>query len=540
MTTAALDHLRAAADQARAGWLPQRWERIDGPGPDGYAVTRFPSLHGPMGGIDGDLALEPGQELTIRCDLPDGERLDLMLWSLFPTAVRQGGRSLLDDDVPPAACGPALIPLEPGGRLELTVRAFDHQLYRPWHWFRFTTTEQRRRFEELDVAWAQLYLADALAVTAGERAAVGMAAGHAAVGRYAAMVEALAPLGERIAAREVHLVGHSHIDLNWLWRMPDTVQIVLRDIRSVLALLDDYPEMTFTHSQPASYRMVQEHAPELFSRIRAHIAAGRWEPATLQWVEGDTNMASSEATARQALEAVLYARTELGASPTVLLAPDTFGHAGNLPQIVASAGGRFYYHHRCNPGWPAYWWEGQDGTRLLAVSTPTYSGDITAGDLARAAVAGGDSLVSMHFYGVGDHGGGPTREALDALRRLQGQPLLPTARCSTVARYAEAVSADNLPVHRGESATTFEGCYTTHADTKRFNRHGENLLQTAETLAALAGHDDAERLGDLVEAWRTVLFNQFHDILDGSAIREVYEDQAADFEAVAELAGVVT
>ena len=283
--------------------------------------------------------------------------------------------------------------------------------------------------------------------------------------------------------------------MNWLWTWNDTNNVIYRDFKSVLALMDDYPELTFTHSQPATYENIRQQAPELFARVVEFIRQGRWEPATLTWVEGDTNMASGEAMARQLLESVLYSRQQLGAVPTTFLAPDTFGHAGNLPQLAASAGAARYYHHRCNPGqadlWPAYWWEGQDGTRLLAISTPSYNGDIRARDLAETAMRAlkhGQS-DSLHFHGIGDHGGGPARQNLDALRRFQQHPLLPAARCSTLARYTQRLleAGGALPVQRGESSTIFEGCYTTHGDIKRYNRHGENLLCTADTLAALAG-----------------------------------------------------
>jgi alpha-mannosidase len=256
-------------------------------------------------------------------------------------------------------------------------------------------------------------------------------------------------------------------------------------------------------------------------------------------------MASGEAHARQLLEGVTFSREQLGARPGAFLAPDTFGHAGNVPQLAASAGATCYYHHRGNPGqadqWPAYWWEGQDGTRLLAISTYTYNGDILARDLAEAAIKARrhGHAASLHFHGIGDHGGGPARQNLDALRRFQRRALLPAARCSTLAAYTRAIvdSGVALPLHHGESSTIFEGCYTTHADTKRYNRAGENLLSTADTLLALAGQERDERMR---EAWRALLFNQFHDILDGSAIHESYRKNADDFAMIAETAGAVT
>nr|MBA2481597.1 hypothetical protein [Planctomycetota bacterium] len=225
--------------------------------------------------------------------------------------------------------------------------------------------------------------------------------------------------------------------------------------------------------------------------------------------------------------------------------PDTFGHAGNLPQLVASAGGTRYYHHRCNPGqadiWPAYWWEGKDGTRVLGISTPSYNGGINASgivDSADRARRHGQPCGLM-FHGIGDHGGGPARQNLDVLRRVGKRPLMPTANCSTMARYSDQILASGvqLPVHRGESSTIFEGCYTTHADAKANNRAGENLLCTADTLAALAGID---RQKQLVPAWRTVLFNQFHDILDGAAIHESYVLNHEHFEQVSAATKAVT
>jgi alpha-mannosidase len=242
--------------------------------------------------------------------------------------------------------------------------------------------------------------------------------------------------------------------------------------------------------------------------------------------------------ARQLLEGVTYSREELGSSPEVVMAPDTFGHCGNLPQLATSAGARVYYHMRCNPGgdkspWPAYWWEGDDGTRILAVSTPDYFGHITAGEAARSVVraAAAGQASALQLYGVCDHGGAPTRQSLEALRRLQDSALLPRLICSTLAEYADALLTEkpDLPVHRGESSLTFRGCYTSHTDAKDLNRRGEELLTTADTLAVLAGLAEDSVL---TAAWRTHLRHQFHDILGGSSIADVYADQAADANVV--------
>jgi alpha-mannosidase len=566
-----LARLGEAADRYCAGWVPRAWYKVAGPGPDRLETREVgaPRDEGGLAGLvlDG-LTLQPGGDLTLSLplELPPslgevylaGDPLELTVNSIYPVGLSANGRRLFDDDLPLVASGPAVVEvlerIEPGpnGHLEAVIRAPDNQLAdMGWTVFHFTTPALRARFELLDLAWAQLYLADQLAGSADERKAVDVAAlrvpeqlvtddGAGLAAALGEMAEALAPLAARVAQLSVHIVGHSHIDLAWLWTRRDTARVLERDARSVLAMLDDYPEMTFTHSQPAGYQVIGERAPDLLEAIRSHVAAGRWEPATMQWVEADANLISGESAARQLLEGVLYSREVLGRSPTVLLAPDTFGHAGNLPQLAASAGARAYYHHRCNPGskregpWPAYWWEGDDASRILAVSTPSYNNEVTASALARTAITLGHEhglSQSLLVVGVGDHGGGPTRRSVETLRRLHEQPLLPQTLWSTVAAFAGDVlsSGAALPTHRGESDTTFEGCYSTHADAKGYNRHAEALLGSAETLAVLAGVD---RRATLTEAWRSTLYNQFHDIIAGSSIADVYADYAHDFAAV--------
>lgn len=557
----ALDRLRQAADRALNGFPDVEWRRVSGPGPDTIRHDGAGGLHG--------LTFEPGQEVVLETDMTvpasamgvqlEGDALEGILFALYPIQIVANGVQVFEDAMPPAAAGPSSFVIVPAiqaganGLVEMRVNVPDNQTT-PWFNLRLTTPGLRARFEALDVAWASLSLAQDVASTPSDRAIVETAAacipdplpedGPALETALASMASALMPLAGRIKANRVHLVGHSHIDMNWLWTWSDTVEVIKRDIRSVLQLMDEFPELTFSHSQPATYEVIRLEEPALFDRILARIAEGRWEPITLQWVEGDVNMASGEATARQLLEAVHYTRDVLGFEPSTFHAPDTFGHAGNLPQLVQSAGGKRYYHHRANPGrynqWPAYWWEGQDGSRVLGISTQSYNGEIHARDLVQVvrAAAKNNHACALHFHGIGDHGGGPSRQNLQALRRFTVNPLLPTAFCSTLEAYSAELLGDNpsLPNHQGESSTIFEGCYTTHADTKRMNREGENLLCTADTLATLADVST----DSLTDAWRTVLFNQFHDIFDGSAIHEVYAKQADDYNAVTEAAGHVT
>jgi alpha-mannosidase len=553
-----LFRLRRAANEIANAWPITRWTKIAGPGPaflDQDALGHFSGL-----------TFLPGQDLTLatRLNLPArlagvslcGDPLEATIMSLYPTEITWDEEPVFTEGGVPVAAGPALITVIPqlqegdNGELLITVHIPNNQTT-PWFHVYFTTPRLRAHFELLDLAWAELAWADALAETADEIANVLLAVSHVPVDlaqfdktTLARLEKELSPLSAKSRQHTVHLIGHSHIDMNWLWTWPDTRNVIYRDFKNILDLMVEYPELTFTHSQPATYEDIRQHAPELFTRVVAYIQEGRWEPATLTWVEGDTNMASGEAMARHLLESVCFSRQHLLFEPTSFLAPDTFGHAGNLPQLATSAGAMRYYHHRCNPGqgelWPAYWWEGQDGTRVLAISTPTYNGDIRARDLVETALRAwkNGQSVSLHFHGVGDHGGGPARQNLDALRRFQKHPLLPSAHCSTLARYSQCLldTGTTLPVKRGESSTIFEGCYSTHADIKRYNRKGENLLCTADTLAALAGLDFKEKLQP---AWRTLLFNQFHDILDGTGIHETYEKCANDFIEISSAAKMV-
>lgn len=550
----ALTRLRRDADVVATGWRPTwRWQRLEG------ARAEIASM--------ADVDLQPGasQVLTARLDIPEelhgvpmaGAELKVRADGIFPVRLSIGDVVLIDEGLPMVAAGPALVQALPrvrigdNGEVRLEIHRPASQGAGPawsnWIGVHFTTPALVQRFEQLDLAWARLRLAAEFACTDAERAAVTEAAALVpseasalTVAELSLQLEqvatALRPVATRIANVRVHIIGHCHIDLAWLWTWEETREVIKRDMRSVLALMRDYPEMTFTHSQPAGYDLIRREEPEMFSQIQGHVRSGRWEPATAQWVEADTNLASGEAAATQLLEGVTFTREHLGVSPEVFFAPDTFGHAGNLPQVIAEAGVRVYYHHRGNPGgrhgrWPAYWWEGIDGTRVLATSTLTYNGELTAASIAEAAIEAIDAGLddALLFVGVGDHGGGPTRQGLDLLRQIGSAPGMPTSTCSTMGAYADAIieSGASLPVHRGESPTIFEGCYTTHADAKKANRDGENRLATAQTLAALA---QLPQDSELIQAWRDLCFHQFHDILPGSAIQEVYEHTQRDYE----------
>ena len=574
----ALQQLEAASLQAESGWLARRWISRADDGTEHAAIMNIETYHLRQVGVFETFKVEAdlGVELELELELPAsingvsivGEALQLTINSLRPIDIFVDGDRVFGDAIPVVASGPALIDVVPSitaghnGRLMLRVLptpvALDGDWGRTGITIQFTTARLRERWHLLDLALARLELAQQFARSDAERAAVRSFAGavpndisSAPTDELAqllageSVLESLAWLDTALAAFRIHCIGHSHIDLAWLWTYDDTREVIFRDMRSVVGLFADYPEFRFTHSQARGYAEIEESHPELFGTLTALIEQGRLEPATMQWVESDINIPSGMAQTRQLIEGVKYSREKLGVSPKVFLAPDTFGQNGNLPQMARDAGAEVYYHHRANPGfadvgshWQAYWWEGDDGTRLLAVGTAIYLGPVTASRLARDLITlgvGNGVTEICYFYGVGDHGGGPTRADLDTIRAVGSATGFPAVQCSTVMDYVAALLATepDLPVVKGESDHVFEGTYVTRVDAKRMNRSSENALVEAETLVALAGIGAADELS---KAWRGILHHQFHDILGGSAVAAAYLDQRRDAEHAARCA----
>lgn len=574
----AIGRLEAAALAAEGGWLAQLWISRSHDGDEHPVAMNIETYHLRQVGVFESFSVEAdrGIELEVDLKLPEsiggasliGETLQLTINSLRPIDIFVDDVRVFGDTVPVVASGPALIDIVPSvkaghnGRMLLRVLPSPVPLDGDWGrtgvTVQFTTQALRERWHSLDLALARLELAREFARTDAERAAV-LSLARAMPHDFSdattsdltrtfatpEMREQLGWLDAALAKFRIHCVGHSHIDLAWLWTYDDTREVIFRDMRSVVGLFADYPEFRFTHSQARGYAEVEDSHPELFAELTDLIGQGRLEPATVQWVESDINIPSGIAQSKQLTEGVKYSRDKLGVSPTVLLAPDTFGQNGNLPQLARAAGAEVYYHHRANPGfadagshWQAYWWEGDDGTRLLAVGTAIYLGPVTASRLARDLITLGvrNGLTEIcYFYGVGDHGGGPTRADLDTIRSLGTAAAFPAVQCSTVMDYVTALLATepDLPVFRGESDHVFEGTYVTRVDSKRMNRSSENALVEAETLGALAGIEAREQIS---EAWRGVLHHQFHDILGGSAVAAAYADQYRDAALAADCA----
>jgi alpha-mannosidase len=336
-----------------------------------------------------------------------------------------------------------------------------------------------------------------------------------------------------LKAKTALVIGHAHIDMNWLWTYPETVACGQDTFRQVLAFMDEFPDFTFMQSQPALYKAIEKIDPPLFARIGQRVAEGRWELGGGQFTEGDTNMSSGEALARSFLLGQRYFLARFGQHAKIGWLPDNFGHASQLPQVLRLAGCEFFYFHRCQPYTGTFWWQGPDGSRVLCYSNRNYNGQVTPRireDFDQ--IVPGESRL-LQIVGVGDHGGGPTRADLEAVQRLNHTPHFPTVRCATAESFFRQAAADmaGRPTHTGEMQFIFEGCYTTIARVKEGNRRCEAALFAAELLATLrhlAGQPYPAT--GLRHAWEIVTFNQFHDILCGSAIHESNADSVADYK----------
>jgi alpha-mannosidase len=362
------------------------------------------------------------------------------------------------------------------------------------------------------------------------------------------------------------LAGHAHIDLAWLWPLEETERKTRRTFQTVAGLLERYPEMTFTHSSGEAYELVRETDPDLFVRVRDLAAGGRWEPAGGMWVEPDLNMTSGESIVRQLLWGQRWFERAFGERHRVGWLPDCFGFTPALPQLMRGAGIDGFFTTKLNWSetnpfpYDLFWWEGLDGTRLLthmfrnerpetAPGLGGYNGDTSPESLLGVWHNFKGRLVhpeSLYTVGYGDGGGGPTADMAEDVRALAAFPTLPELAFSRVdalfERMRRSAEASGAPVWSGELYLELHrGTLTTQGRTKRLHRRAERDLVAAEVAASLCTLLGAERPPlDLRRAWRLLLRNQFHDILPGSGIREVYQRAEAELGEVLETAeGVI-
>ncbi|HEX5114974.1 MAG TPA: glycoside hydrolase family 38 C-terminal domain-containing protein [Pseudonocardiaceae bacterium] len=351
------------------------------------------------------------------------------------------------------------------------------------------------------------------------------------------------------SAHRVSAVGHAHIDSAWLWPLRETVRKVARTTCNVTALMDSHPELVYAMSQAQQLAWVRDQYPEVYSRIRAHVAAGRFIPVGGMWVESDTNMPGGEALARQFTHGKRFFLDEFGVETREVWLPDSFGYSAALPQLVRLSGSDWFLTQKIS--WSqtnkfphhTFWWEGIDGTRVFTHFPPvdTYNSMLSGRELAHAASnfrEKGRSRRSLVPFGYGDGGGGPTREMLARAARLADLEGSPRVTVESPAAFFSAAAAEypDAPVWVGELYLEFHrGTYTSQARTKQGNRRSEHLLREAElwssTAAVLLGAEYPYEALDRL--WKTVLLHQFHDILPGSSIAWVHREAEQTYASVA-------
>lgn len=351
----------------------------------------------------------------------------------------------------------------------------------------------------------------------------------------------LLPLSVDAKAIRVHSVAHAHIDMNWMWGYQETVAVTVDTFRTVLNLMKEYPALTFGQSQASTYEIIETYAPYMLDEIKQRIREGRWEVTASTWVETDKNMPSGESLARHLLYTRRYLSELLELDPASFdfdFEPDTFGHNISVPEICAAGGVKYYYHCRGNgePGQNAYVWRGRAGGELLVYREPHwYNTTVEPNmlwDLPMQCKLQGTPLI-LNVYGVGDHGGGPTRRDIERLGRMASWPIMPTILFSTYRAFFSELEQyrDTLPVVQGELNFLFDGCYTSQSRIKMANRIGEARAYEAETIcteaAMVGGMDFAKSFQD---AWKGILFNHFHDILPGSGVQETREHAMGKFQ----------
>ncbi len=353
-----------------------------------------------------------------------------------------------------------------------------------------------------------------------------------------AVRERLASLGQWLKQRTCSLLGHAHLDMAWLWPVAETWQAAERTFQSVLTLQQDFPELIFCHSTPALYAWVEQHRPELFAQIKAQVQAGKWELVGGMWVEPDLNLPDGESLVRQVLYGQRYYQQTFGIDVKVAWVPDTFGFTWQLPQILKQGGLEYFVTQKLSwndtTEFPhlAFWWQSPDGSRLFSYMSPRVGEHVEPLKMAQSTCAHEQRLGfanTLWLPGVGDHGGGPSRDMLEVARQWQTSPIFPQIHFTTAEAFLDALrhSRSDFPVWSSELYLEYHrGCYTTQAAQKRANRHCEVLLAQAEIFASLASllSGVAYPKQALESAWKKVLFNQFHDILPGSSIPQVFQE----------------
>lgn len=367
----------------------------------------------------------------------------------------------------------------------------------------------------------------------------------------------------------VTCIGHTHIDVAWLWRLKHTREKCARSFSTVLRLMERYPEYIFLQTQPQLYEYVKNDYPELYEAIKEKVVDGSWEIDGGMWLEADCNIPSGESLVRQILVGSRFIKEEFNKDIEYLWLPDVFGYSWALPQILKKSGIETFMTTKIS--WNQYNrmphdtfnWRGIDGSEILThfITTPepwsqpgswfyTYNGRLTPKTVKGVWDAYTDKNLTndlLVYYGFGDGGGGVNREMLEYRRRLDKMPGLPNVKTGKAGEYfkclREKIANTDEYVHTWDGELYLEyhrGTYTSQAYTKMMNRRLELLYRETEWLGAinsLVNNDwGLYPNKELTKGWKTILRNQFHDIIPGSSIAEVYEDAKIEYKEAEDIA----
>ncbi|WP_178020345.1 alpha-mannosidase [uncultured Paenibacillus sp.] len=351
----------------------------------------------------------------------------------------------------------------------------------------------------------------------------------------------------------MHMVAQSHIDIAWLWPVRETVRKGSRTFSTVLRLIEEFPGFHYAQSQPQLYAYVKEHDPELYGRVKQQVASGRWELVGGMWVEPDLNIPSGESLVRQILYGQKFYLEEFGKRSFIEWLPDTFGYCASLPQIFKLSGVEYFMTSKLNWSdtnhfpYDVFHWVGIDGTSILSYLNHGLGEDTLPKDIKEHWEFFRQKNVhseEMLLYGHGDGGGGATREMVEYVARSARLPGLPVGKFSTAEEYFRGLdaAADLFPKWYGDLYLEYHrGTYTSQARNKKMNRKMELLYREAEIWSGLAAcmsdefaaHRECQPA--LEQGWKLLLLNQFHDIIPGSSIPEVYETSSKEYAEVSQI-----
>ena len=343
----------------------------------------------------------------------------------------------------------------------------------------------------------------------------------------------------------IYPVGHAHLDTAWLWPISITKKKMAHTTATQLSLMEKYPNYVFVHSQASQYEWLELEYPKLFGRVKEAIVRGQWEPVGSMWVEADCNLTGSESLVRQFLYGKRYFKEKLGYTTHDMWLPDVFGYSAALPQILEKFNISYFLTQKIS--WNqfnkfphhTFWWQGIDGTKVWSHFPPadTYNASCEPKEVIQSVKNykdHGRAENSLYVFGHGDGGGGPTERHMEFIKRGRMAPNYPEVMFGKKAidffREAKAKSKDLMTWVGELYLELHRGTYTSQAANKKSNRSCEFLLRDADWLSCFTGGKHPSK--KLEEAWKLVLLNQFHDIIPGSSVHEVYVDSKADYEAV--------